>query len=331
MTKTPLKTLVLTSSQIQKCISAREAIPAVERAFKDYALTKAQMPAKIYLDLPEYQGDFRAMPAYLQREQACSLKWVNAHPNNAKHRLPAVMAMLILNDPRTGFPLSVMDATFLTSLRTGAAGAVAAKHLALKPVSTVALVGCGRQAETQLQCLREVFSIQEVRIWGHEEKFIRSFLKKMKISSENMSACPTIKEAVSDADVIVTTTPSRKPIIQASWIKEGAHINAIGADAEGTQELDPALLRKGRVIIDDWEQASHSGEINVPLKRKQITKKHIAASLGEVIARKIKGRKSPQDITIFDSTGLAIQDTALAAAVYREALRLKKGRLTKFF
>ena len=126
------------------------------------------MPAKIYLDLPKYNGDFRAMPAYLETDQACSLKWVNAHPNNPKHGLPSVMAILVLNDPKTGFPLSIMDATYSTSLRTGAAGGVAAKHLAHSKSSVVGLVGCGIQAQTQLACLREVFNIKEVRVWGHE-------------------------------------------------------------------------------------------------------------------------------------------------------------------
>ena len=325
------KTLLLTASQIRQCLTPKKAIAAVEQAFKSYALGKAHMPPKVYLDLPRYNGDFRAMPAHLEKERAVTLKWVNAHPDNAKYGLPAVMAVLILNDPRTGFPLSVMDATFLTSLRTGAAGAAAARCLARKNSSVVALVGCGVQARTQLLCLREVFPVKEVRVWGHAEDIQRKFIRKMRRKGERMTKSLTVREGVSGADIIVTTTPSRKPIVRAGWVKPGAHINAIGADAAGKQELDPVLLREARVIIDDWQQASHSGEINVPLKKKQITKRHIIASLGEVLAGKKKGRVSPKDLTVFDSTGLAIQDTALAHLVYKTAKRKRLGRSISFF
>lgn len=319
-------TLILSRKDIARVIDIRTAVACVEKAFAAYAREQTLMPPKIYITLPEYDGDFRAMPAYVRPLGACSLKWVNVHPGNARRGLPTVMATLILSDPKTGYPLSVMDATFLTGLRTAAAGGVAAKYLARKGSSVAALVGCGAQAVTQLQALRALFPIKEVRVWGHEKSLIDNFIRRMRIKNETMVPAATVKECVSGADIVATLTPSRRPLIKRAWIKEGAHINAIGADAAGKRELETALLKDSRVVIDDWAQASHSGEINVPVRKKEISHKDICAELGEIVAGKKKGRRKDSDITVFDSTGLAIQDTAVAWEVYRAARRRGIGR-----
>ena len=141
-----------------------------------------------------------------------------------------------------------------------------------------------------------------------------------------MTAANNIQGCVAGADIVVTTTPSRKPIVQSSWIKDGVHINAIGADAPGKEELDPKVLKRARVVVDDLEQASHSGEINVPIAKGLFKLKDIHATLGEIIAGKKKGRTSPREVTVFDSTGLAIQDTAAASLIYKAAVKKKLGR-----
>ncbi len=325
------QTLILTRRHIQKLVDLKKTIRAVEQAFVDYDKGEARMPPKIYLDLPEYNGDFRAMPAYIASTKSSSLKWVNAHPENHRYGLPAVMAVLILNDPRTGFPLSIMDATYMTALRTGAAGAVAARHLSDPQSSVVGLVGCGVQAESQLSMLRTVRRIQEVRVWGHQPELIRKFIRRMRIRAERMTMARDIEACVRDADIVVSTTPVRSPIIQSEWIKPGAHINAIGADAEGKQELDSRLIQQGCVVVDDWAQASHSGEINVPLKKGLITRKSIYATLGQIAAGRKRRPASAQKITVFDSTGLAIQDCAVAHLIYTTAKRRQVGRWTRLF
>lgn len=326
-----MQTRILTRTQIQKLADHRAVVRVVERAFKDYALGKAHMPAKVYLDIKKYNGDFRAMPAYIESTQSCSLKWVNAHPDNSKHNLPSVMAVLILNDPKTGFPLSIMDATYLTALRTGAAGAVAAKYLSDKKSRVVGLVGCGVQAVTQLQMLRSIRRIKEVRVWGHKPDLIKTFIRKMRLTGERMLMATTIEACVDQADIVVTTTPVRRPIVNSDWIKPGAHINAIGADAEGKQELDSSLLVNGVVVIDDWAQASHSGEINVPLRKKLISKRSIHATLGDIVAGQASTKPNSDEISIFDSTGLAIQDAAVAHLIYRKAVQSNVGRLVRLF
>ena len=291
-----------------------------------YGKNLVQMPAKIYLHLDKYNGDFRAMPAYIEGMEACGLKWVNVHPKNRRFGLPCVTAVLILSDPRNGFPLCIMDATLLTNLRTGAAGGIAAKYLARKDSSVVGLVGCGVQARTQLLALKELFRIKLVYVWGPKREYAKKFLKDTEYLGLNVKIKDNIPGCVEEADIVVTTTPVRKPIVKSEWIKHGTHINAIGADAKGKEELEPALLKKAKLVVDDWQQASHSGEINVPLSRGIITKKDIYATLGEVLIGKKKGRVSSKEITIFDSTGLAIQDVAVANLVYKRALKKKIGR-----
>lgn len=315
-----MKTLILTAEEIKKIITVNEVIDAVENAFALHGKKLTLMPVKVYLPLEKYQGDFRAMPAYL--EESAGVKWVNAHPENPKKFfLPSVMAVLIYSDPKTGFPLAIMDATIITNYRTGAAGAIASKYLAHKNVKTLGLIGCGKQAETQLIFHNEIFQLEKIYVAGRVEKETVQFIAKF---PQFVLKKATHQEA-SGSEIVCTTTPSREPIIRAEWIKPGTHINAIGADAPGKQELDSNILKKAKIIVDDYEQATGSGEINVPLSKKIISEKNIYATLGEIVAKIKPGRLNDKEITIFDSTGLAIQDIAVAKILYEKAKKLKIG------
>jgi len=304
----------------------KEAIPAIEDVFREQGLGKTQMPPKIYLHLEKYAGDFRAMPAYAEKLDKCVLKWVNVHPDNKKTGLPTVMAIIILSDPKNGFPLCVMDGTFVTNLRTGAAGAVAAKYLARKDSKIVGMVGCGEQAKTQAEGLGLFFDIKEIKLWSKDDFSVKSFMNNVKAGKAKITICKNAESCVSDSDIVVTTTPSRKPIVKYRWLKKGCHINAIGADSKGKEELEPLILKKAKVVVDSIIQASHSGEINVPFAKGLITKKDIYAELGSIACGKKKGRVGSKEITVFDSTGLAIQDLAVANLVYGFALRKKCGK-----
>lgn len=306
-----------------------DVLRIVRKTFMLYAKGKTQMPPKIYLHLEKYNGDFRAMPAYIQGLEACGIKWVNVHPRNSRFGLPAVMAVIILSDPKTGLPIAIMGGTQITNLRTGAAGALAAKYLARKNSSVVGLVGCGVQARTQLLALKELFKIKLVRIWGKRPKLANTFVRDMRYLGLKLKSEGNISDCLKDADIIVTTTPVRHPIVRSEWIKEGAHINAIGADAKGKEELEPALLKRSKIVVDDWLQAAHSGEINVPFAKGIIKRKDIYANLGEIIVGKKKGRVSKKEITIFDSTGLAIQDIAVAELIFKKALKKRAGTKIK--
>jgi len=320
-----METLILSESDVREILTMDICMEAVENAFLLHGKGETQMPAKIYLTFEK--GDLRAMPAYIGGN--AGLKWVNSHPFNKLRGLPTVMAILIYNDPETGFPLAVMDATYLTNMRTGAAGGIAAKHLARDDSSVIGFIGCGTQARTQLLALKEVFEIDEVRCYDIDLKAVDSFVHFVSSNGIEVRKCDA-KETC-DCDILVTSTPSRAPIVRFEWIKPGTHINAIGADAPGKQELDPEILKKSKIVVDDYQQAFHSGEVNVPLKSGIISKDDIHATIGEIIAGLKSGREREDEITVFDSTGLAIQDIATASIVYRKAVELGIGMRFRFF
>ncbi|MCP3137158.1 ornithine cyclodeaminase family protein [Pyxidicoccus xibeiensis] len=312
-----MPTLILTAKDLRGLYTVQLGLEAVERAFLAHGRGEALMPPKVYLSLPKYEGDFRAMPAFL--DGAAGVKWVNAHPRNPeKHGLPTVRALYILSDPDTASPLAILDGTLLTAWRTGAAGGVASKFLAKKAPRTLGLVGCGVQARVLIDAHRAIFGELELLLADASEAAAKA------LQAEKGGRVVSLQEA-SGADIVCTSTPVRAPVVKREWIKPGAHINAMGADAPGKQELDPRILTEGRVFIDDTEQALHSGEVNVPLHDGLLKAEQIAGNLGEVLAGKKPGRTG-DEITVFDSTGLALQDVALARALYDVALARGVGQ-----
>jgi alanine dehydrogenase len=289
---------------------------AVESAFADHGRGLVQMPPKLYITLPV--GDFRTMPAYLPSLSIAGVKVVNVHPGNPAKGLPTVMALTIILDLDTGQPTAIINATRLTDMRTGSAGAVAAKYLSAKKEIVLGVVGTGRQAQAQVSAISRELKVRQIKIWSRDPGHIRQFADRF---MEFPCVASTL-EHTCDCDVLVTTTPSRSPIIHSEWIHEGTHINAIGADAPGKEELDPALLRRGQVFVDDPAQAVHSGEINVPISSGLYRATDIAGTLGEVVIGK-KRRAGPDTITIFDSTGLAIQDLAIAKIAMQHGKTVK--------
>jgi alanine dehydrogenase len=328
-----LKTLILTDEEIRSLLSMKEVMEVVEKAFVEKALGYVQMPPKPYLFFPKYDGDLRVMPSYLERVDVAAVKVVNSHPNNpSAYSLPTVMATILLIDPRNGAPISIMGGTHITAMRTGAAGGIAAKYLARRDSRIVGLIGAGVQARTQLDALVSLYGkLEEVRVWSRSERTKEAFLSESsalyrKGEIGNMVPVNSVRDAVQGADIIVTTTPSRTPIVSNDWISEGVHLNCIGADAPGKQELDPEILRRAKIVVDDWEQASHGGEINVPLARGILKKEDVWGTIGEVIAGLKAGRVSRNEITVFTSTGLAIQDAVTARLAYERAASKGLGR-----
>lgn len=323
--------LWLDQEEVKSVIDMRSDMEVVESAFRQHGLGKVQMPPKSYLYYTEYNGDLRTMPAYLEEENITGVKIVNVHPGNPAKGLPTVMALIVLISPETGAPVAIMDGTYLTDIRTGAAGGIAAKYLARKDSRIIGMVGTGNQARSQLAALCEVFEPEMVKISSRTRKSAEKFKKEM----EGLACCEISfeenVEKVCDCDILVTTTPVRKPVVKAEWVREGTHINAIGADAVGKEELDPELLIRSKIIVDDVVQAIHSGEVNVPLSKHYISENDIHAQLGEVIAGLKPGRTSDEEITIFDSTGLAIQDVATANLVYEKAALKGLGREVRMF
>ena len=323
--------LWLNRKDMDGLIDIHNVLPVVENAFWEHGLGKVQMPPKVYLDFKAHNGDLRTMPGYLENMDIAGVKLVNVHPDNPKIGLPTVMALMVLNSTKTGAPLAVMDGTTLTDLRTGAAGGVAAKYLSREESRVVGLIGLGRQARTQLRAIMEVRDIQKVKIFDRSKESTVSFIEDMeKEMGVEIESEPNAHE-VCDCDILVTTTPVKSPVVKAGWIREGTHINAIGADAAGKEELDPMILKNANVIVDAILQASHSGEVNVPISNGIFSVNEIYAELGQVVSGIKQGRENDSDITVFDSTGLAIQDVVTADLAYQRALERKVGLELELF
>ncbi|MBE0512373.1 ornithine cyclodeaminase family protein, partial [Candidatus Bathyarchaeota archaeon] len=247
-----MKTLLLTEKDVKQLLTMDEVMEAVESAFKAKGLGHAQMPAKVYLFYKKYKGDLRAMPSYLEELDISAVKIVNVHPENrAKYGLPTVMAIIILVDPKNGAPMAIMGGTWATGMRTGAAGGIAAKYLAKKDSRVVGLVGAGAQARTQLMALLSLYKkLEEVRVWSLPDGTKEAFVAEMEPKYGDVAkiiAVESVKDAVEGADIVVTITPSRKPLVSNDWVEAGMHFNCIGADAPGKQELDPAILTRAKI------------------------------------------------------------------------------------
>jgi alanine dehydrogenase len=283
------------------------------------------MPAKSYIDLPEYNGDFRSMPAYMDSGDwdAAGIKWVNVHTDNpGEYDLPTVLGTMIYSDPRNAFPLSIMDGTTLTRKRTGAAAAVATDHLAVADADSLGIVGAGVQSYTQLEAISVVRDIETVVIADKREDAVQRFIDRF--GDEFDVRGGSIAEAA-QCDVLSTVTPVESPIVDAADVGEHTHINAMGADAPGKNELDEEIVTNAKLVIDDYEQCTHSGEINVPWSRALLDDEDLYGELGEIVAGGKAGRTPEDGVTVFDSTGLAIQDVATAHVVYERANEQNNG------
>jgi len=316
-------TYLISRRQVQAALSIEAAVEAVESAFRAHGEGRAQMPAKPYLFFDK--GDLRCMPAYLPDLGLAVVKNVNVHPQNSG--LPTVMGTVCVFDPETGFPLAIMDGTYLTAIRTGAAGGVAAKYLAREDAKVAGIIGAGRQAESQLAALLVTRpGIERVLVADANTERADAFARHCADEHGREAEAASTEEVVRRCDVLTTVTPVRRPVVRAEWVRPGTHINAIGADAPGKQELEVAILQRAKVVVDSWEQASHGGEINAAVGQGALTRDDVHAEIGRIVAGLKPGRESAEEITVFDSTGLAVQDVACAAHVYRALVENASAR-----
>lgn len=321
--------LLLQERDIKRILTMDMVIEAVENGFREEGNGMVQMPSKSYLYCGRHNGDIRCMPSYLEESDISAVKVVNVHPENPyRFGLPTVMATILLIDTTNGILKSVMGGTWLTAMRTGAASGVATRYLARKDSSVVGMVGAGVQARTQLMAMKEVLpGLEEIRVTDLRKDSRENFTEIMgKMLDLEITPVESVKEAVQEADVIVATVPTRQPIIRGKWIDDGTHIIGIGADAPGKEEFFPDLWSRAKIVVDDWKQASHSGDINVAITQGLITRRNIWAELGEIVAGKKEGRTSPEEVTMFDSTGIAIEDAVTANLAYNEAVKRGMGQ-----
>ena len=322
------KTLILSWTDMMGLLTPGEYNSCVEHAYRMHGEGRYYMDPKGHIVLDKYPGEWEVMPSYIEEPEAAACKWVSIREENReKFDLPTVFSILIYTHPETGFPLAICDGSYHTVMRTGAAAAVSAKHLAREDSQVLAIVGAGNMAQGTLACCNEVFEWEDVRVWSRSQKTLDGFVESQqpKYDGFEIKASTDLESTVRGADVVVTVTPARGAIVESAWISEGTHIAALGADREGDQELDPAILKRARVFVDDIRQCRTDGEINVPLREGVISEEDVVGEIGRVIAGKLEGRTSDTDITVFDSTGFALQDSATVPLEYERALAAGVG------
>jgi alanine dehydrogenase len=311
---------VLTDQDVARLLDMPSCIRAIEHAFR--ARGDGRHAPSGMAGIPLEGGSLHAKIASLEMSRPYAAAKINANlPRNpAERQLPTIQGVLVLFDAATGTPLAVMDSGTLTALRTAAASAVAASHLALPHASTVAFVGCGVQARAHLAALREVRSIDRVFALDQSPTAARAF-SEYSIAEHGISCAtkPTLRDATRQSQIIVTSTPSHRALLFLDDVEPGSFVAAVGADNEHKQEIDPALLASAAVVVDDLEQCSRIGDLHHALAACVMQPADVRGSLDQIVAGKRPGRMGADEIIIFDSTGLAIEDVAAAAVAYERA------------
>lgn len=315
-------TLLLTRRDIAALLNIEECTEAVERVFRMYGEGKTERPS--VLGVHAQDGGFHIKAGVLDLDLPYFAAKINANfPDNpTRLGLPTIQGVIVLSDAENGYPLAVMDSTEITSQRTAAATAVAAKYLARPESKTLTICGCGIQGAMSLRALRNLFPIEQVFAYDVDsmksEKFAAELSTEMAVP---VTAVAQIDEAGPQSDIWITCTPSKQFFLKPEHISPGAFIAAVGADNENKQELDPALLADNKVVTDLVEQCATIGELHHALEARVMTKEQVHAEIGEVVAGTKTGRTSSDEIIIFDSTGMALQDVVTAAFVYEKAKR----------
>jgi alanine dehydrogenase len=321
------ETLILTRRDVRELLGLDECIAAVEAAFRLHAEGKSLAPGVLAVRAQDGGFHIKAAGLELGRRRYFAAKTnANFSSNPRRHGLPAIQGVVVLCDADDGRPLAVMDSIEVTIRRTAAATAVAAKFLARKDSATVTVCGCGSQGREQLRALARVLPLARAHAYDADEAVARAYAREL--SDElGIEIAPTrdLAAAVRDSDVCVTCTPSRSAFLERQHVRPGTFVAAVGADSPDKQELEPRLLAQGLLVVDVLEQCAAIGELHHALDAGVLTREAVHAELAEVLTGSRPGRTSEQEITIFDSTGTALQDVAAAAVVYEKAVAKGNG------
>lgn len=324
---TILDTLVLTRTDVETLLSPDACRAAIEEAFRAHGSRDAAPPS--VLGVRGEGGGFHIKAGFLRRDRQFFAAKVNGNfSGNPTLGLPRIQGVVILMDGDTGAPLAVLDSASITTLRTAAATAVAAQYLSTHDAATVTICGCGVQGRAQLIALTRVRPIRKVFAFDSEQDRAQSFASKIaRELGVDATAVDDLRAATRASAIVVTCTPSRHPFLFAGFLAPGTFVAAVGADSEEKQELDVALLASATLVTDVTAQCAVIGDLHHAIEAGQLLPEHVHAELGEIVAHEKCGRRSPEEIIVFDSTGMALQDVAASAAVYERAVRTGRGTL----
>ncbi len=325
-----MKIKVLGQKEIKHAVTMMEAIESTKQAFISLAQGAATLPLRTQISVRGSEGTTLFMPAFLSRVESLGAKIVSVFPRNAAKGLPTIHAIVILCDARTGQPAAIMDGTYLTALRTGAASGTATELLARREAKTAAIIGAGIQGRTQLEAICCVRSIERVFVYDRMASASRVFIEEMQKRGRpfpsDIRPAKSAREAVSQADIICTATTSSVPVFDDIHLKSGVHINGVGSYAPHMQEIPEATVLRARIVVDSLSASlEEAGDLIIPLHKGTLRKSQILGELGQLALGSLAGRKSAEDITFFKSVGIAIQDLAVAELALRRSTELHLG------
>jgi len=300
---------------LRAAITPRVAVEAVRDAFRADGEGRAHVPAVINLDVPAHHGAFHVKTAYVEGVPRIAVKIASGFYDNPSKGLPSGSGLMAVFSAETGLPEALLlDNGFLTDIRTGAAGAVAAECLAPERITTVGVLGSGVQARFQVHCLREVRAFSRVVAWSPDRARLDAYCRELRAGGIDAATASGPEEVCAAADLLITATPSRAPLVRAEWLRPGQHVTALGSDSPGKQELDAACLaRADLMVVDRLTQCASFGELRHALDAGVFRADRVHAELGEIVAGLKPGRRNARQITIADLTGVGFQDTAIAS------------------
>jgi ornithine cyclodeaminase/alanine dehydrogenase-like protein (mu-crystallin family) len=309
---------VFSESALRAAITPERAVAVMRDAFRADGEGRTQVPPVINLEIPAARGEFHIKTAHIDGVPHIAVKVASGFYANPAKGLPSGSGMMALFDASTGLPAALLlDNGFLTDIRTGAAGAIAADYLAPPFINTVGVIGSGIQARHQVRCLRAVRPFARLLAWSPSRERLDAYCTEMNAEGYTAIAADSAERVCAEADVLITATPSRQPVVKADWIRGGMHITALGSDSPGKSELEPEILdRADLVVVDRYGQCAAFGELKAALDAALLTRHDVHAELGQIVAGKIVGRTSDSQLTVADLTGVGFQDTAIASAAF---------------
>jgi len=324
---TERKLRFLSAADVVRALPMKDAVAAMRDAFRQLSASQAVMPPRTHIETAEPPGEALFMPSYIPGVRRMGVKIVTLFGGNAAQGLPRIQGLMVVLDAATGSPLAVMDGTSLTAIRTGAASGVATDLLARPDAAVAAVFGAGPQARTQLAGVCAVRPIRRARIFDVSAERARAIAREMAEElGIQVEAAASPSEALAGADVVCTATTASEPVFADRDVSPGTHINAVGSYKPTVREIPAETVRRARVVVDHLPAAlAEAGDLIIPMEQGLIAKDHICAELGEIIAGLKKGRESPEQVTLFKSVGVAVQDMAAANRVLAAAERLNLG------
>ena len=323
--------LVLSEQQVQDLIDIDELIDALAQAHIQYSTGKAVMPVRLVAPLPQIRGRITSMPGFLTDDKALGMKVVTYFQDNLRNSLPAILATIMLFSAETGKIIATMDGSYITAIRTACASALATQALANPQTPVLGILGAGVQARAHIQALTRVRKVEKIKLYSPSGTSATAVKQEMEPQVKcAVDAADSAESTVRDADLLVTATTAKEPIVKAEWLKPGVHINAVGSHRPDFREIDGATLARAKIVVDSREAVmAECGDILLALNEKTIAEDALHAEIGEVLAGTRPGRNNTGEMTLYKSVGIAIQDVAAAHLVYRKALERGIGAIVE--